>query len=222
MRFLLLFFSIIILSNCSTSFEQPQPFTFSDFPVVKTMVITDQYGTPVGIWHNPGYSLTLRTSNSDADNIVQNIAILNSEINETIGGDTEPIPNESGISGPRPNPSSNHFHMVLNLMARSVVSIWIVPARISTTESINKEIFSTHLFLSEKGIIVRELYETQEFNAGRHLIEWDLTDNKGYTIPAGFYRIYATIIDQTFYHDVLIYYDPSTLPEDIRKMIHLD
>jgi hypothetical protein len=197
------------------------------WPVVECIAITDENGWLLGSWCNPGYmtsgnSLILYSNNieNDSPELCMESQLLKSDVDSIITPISIPI--DSQLEYPYPNPCSDQVVITFSLEVLGAVSIWVVPATTHPQESSQSNLFAGHVFYSEKGIVIKELFNRDNTNPGSYQVRWDLKDYIGNNIPAGFYRIYALLNGQLLYQDVLVYHKPDDLPQDLRMGLRIE
>ena len=103
---------------------------------------------------------------------------------------------------------------------QSEVSVWVVPARLSSQSSEDVIKSFNGYFYNASGLAVAILMDKQIKSAGSYEINFDFKDSKGNLLPEGFYRIYVESEYQFQWCDVLNFRNESNFYKAIVNNIY--
>lgn len=127
------------------------------------------------------------------------------------------------------NPSGSNFcypsigsstTILFSVPEQSEVSVWVVPARLSSQSSEDVIKSFNRYFYNASGLAVAILMDKQTKPAGTYAINFDFKDSEENLLPEGFYRIYLESKNQFKWCDVLNFRNESNLYIEIVNIIN--
>jgi hypothetical protein len=177
-----------LLASCSSSVEGLDPTdSGSNVPIVTGIRVIAETGQIMGNWRNP----------TDGPN------------------DDGSVKMSRGLVALFPNPGTSKCPIMYLLERPATVRLWVAAARASAElSSAMESLIGVPPAAPPTLTVVRTLDSGTVRPAGQFTVEWDVTDNAGHRVPKGFYRIFLSIDNTTYWRDKLI----VDTDEELRKI----
>jgi hypothetical protein len=223
MKRIIVIISICLFISCSSPTDNSINLTINDIPIVNWLAITNSTGNTLGIWYNPGYTLTFKNAILPKRNS-QKEAKYKKQNNINVAGIEDGydiLPSGFSVGLPYPNPLNGSVTFKFAIPRFTEVSVWVGPASLGLNNEEDIKNFGNHVFLSHNGIAIKELISSKSLHAGYHAIVWHTDDFNNISVPSGFYRIYFLFDEYMAYRDVFVANDWSDLPESMKLILNL-
>lgn len=207
---LLLLPALALLSCNKTDTVEPSP-DITSAPVFTGIYITTNSPDILGIWRPSEWDTFIPMAPPHDTSAFSGIQMLYPVgILERAAGSGNPIPSQTQMFAPYPNPAQGLIRFVLTLPDTATVTAWIVRAQ-SGQDDNPQPAWPGQPFIS--------LLPAKLLPAGYQYFEWAGRDDSGADVASGYFRFYLKGRNFEFWSNFVFYRNPAELPATLRTML---